>query len=110
MPILVFDCSGEARHRANWRIFYPEIDAIIYVIDATDTNRFYNCDILINEIIENKLLDKKKAPMVFLANKTDLDEEMETKETIQDILKLDEIRKHTKRKWVLRYAVLQLAR
>lgn len=38
-PILVFDLSGQGRHRESWRTFYPDADAIVYVIDSTDTKR-----------------------------------------------------------------------
>jgi ADP-ribosylation factor-like protein 6 len=35
-PCLIYDVSGNGRHRDNWKIFYPEVQAIIYVIDASD--------------------------------------------------------------------------
>jgi GTPase SAR1 family protein len=68
-PILIYDCSGQARHRINWRLFYPEVDAVIFVIDCIDTPRFYNVGELIHEVLADPILDKKKTPIVFLANK-----------------------------------------
>ena len=25
--VLIYDCSGLPRHRINWKVFYPEVDA-----------------------------------------------------------------------------------
>lgn len=36
-PCLVYDLSGSGRHRENWKLFFPEVDAIMYVVDASDS-------------------------------------------------------------------------
>ena len=38
-PILIYDCSGQGRHRDNWKIFYSYADCVFFVIDATDEAR-----------------------------------------------------------------------
>lgn len=39
-PILCYDCSGEGMHRRNWKSFYSDVNAIIFVLDASDIGRF----------------------------------------------------------------------
>ena len=73
-PVLIYDCSGQARHRINWRIFYPEVQCVIFVIDSTDKNRMYNVDKLIKELLLEPVLEKNKVPLVFFANKQDDDD------------------------------------
>jgi len=51
--VLVYDCSGQGRHRENWKIFYPKIDALIFVIDATDDKRLY----IAKELLDNTAND-----------------------------------------------------
>jgi ADP-ribosylation factor-like protein 6 len=36
---IVYDLSGQGRYREQWQYFYPDVDGIVYVIDATDTER-----------------------------------------------------------------------
>ena len=36
---IVYDMSGQGRYREQWQYFYPDIDGIFFVIDATDKER-----------------------------------------------------------------------
>jgi ADP-ribosylation factor-like protein 1 len=35
----VWDLGGQSSIRPYWRCYYPNTDAIIYVVDSTDTER-----------------------------------------------------------------------
>ena len=52
-PILIFDCSGQGRHRENWITFYPDTDSIVFVIDSSDTKRLH----LIKSYVEQLITD-----------------------------------------------------
>jgi len=58
----VIDCSGLGRHRDNWRIFYPECDGVIFVIDAADSKRLS----IVQKCIRDFLEDPCKKRILFL--------------------------------------------
>lgn len=35
-PCIVYDLSGHGRHRDNWKLFFEEVQAVLYVVDASD--------------------------------------------------------------------------
>lgn len=35
--VLIYDVSGNRRHRDNWRFFFSDVKAIMYVVDASDS-------------------------------------------------------------------------
>ena len=39
MPCVVYDLSGQGRYRENWSFFYPDVDGILFVVDASDRER-----------------------------------------------------------------------
>jgi ADP-ribosylation factor-like protein 6 len=41
-PCLVYDLSGNGRHRDNWKVFFAEVQAILYVVDASDSEDRFN--------------------------------------------------------------------
>ena len=71
-PILIYDCSGQPRHRQNWRIFYQESDAVVFVIDATNKFKLKNVKLLIQDLANDPYIKQKKMPILFLAHKQDL--------------------------------------
>jgi len=52
-PVTVIDCSGLGRHRDNWRVFYPDCEGVIFVIDATDAKRLSVVKNVIHEFLED---------------------------------------------------------
>lgn len=39
MPCVVYDISGQGRYRDQWSFFYPDVDGIMFVVDASDKDR-----------------------------------------------------------------------
>ncbi|CAD8126412.1 unnamed protein product [Paramecium sonneborni] len=69
---LIYDMSGNGRHRQNWRILYQDIQAMIYVIDTSDSEyRFHLQRQLIEEVLNDDLIKKSAIPILFLFNKND---------------------------------------
>ena len=71
MPCIVYDMSGQGRYRDNWQFFYPDVDGIIFVVDASDHDRIP----IVAEVLElmscHPNLLRRKIPFIILANKQD---------------------------------------
>ena len=81
----------------NWRIFYQEADAIIFVIDSFNKAKFYNVEELIKDLVTDPLVERKLPPILFLAHKQDLAADLNlTALEIQKILDIDEKLKRRK--------------
>ncbi|GAB9476588.1 hypothetical protein Gpo141_00013651 [Globisporangium polare] len=68
----VFDMSGQSRYRSLWENYYSDVQAIIYVLDSTDSIRMCVAKDELEQLIEHKELAGKKLPVLFFANKMDL--------------------------------------
>ncbi|GMT14972.1 hypothetical protein PFISCL1PPCAC_6269, partial [Pristionchus fissidentatus] len=66
----VWDIGGQRAIRPYWTNYYPGTHAVIYVIDASDTKRFDETHVELNELLEEEKLSK--VPLLVLANKQDL--------------------------------------
>ena len=69
---LVYDMSGQGRHRASWAFFYPEVDAIFFVVDSTDRDRIDIARECLSDLARHPALKNRQIPLVILSNKTDL--------------------------------------
>mmetsp|Transcript_61350 Transcript_61350/g.126691 ORF Transcript_61350/g.126691 Transcript_61350/m.126691 type:complete len:182 (+) Transcript_61350:210-755(+) len=66
----VWDLGGQSSIRPYWRCYYPNTNAIIYVVDSADTERVSICkDELLQMLEEDELKD---AALCVFANKQDL--------------------------------------
>jgi len=66
----VWDLGGQSSIRPYWRCYYPNTNAIIYVVDSADQERVSICkEELISMLDEEELKD---AALCVLANKQDL--------------------------------------
>jgi signal recognition particle receptor subunit beta len=84
--VLVYDCAGGYRYRSMWDYFVSECDGVIYVIDAADRDRLSLVKTNIDEFLRHPHLKRK--PIVFIANKQDLQDALK-KEEIKRLLSLD---------------------
>lgn len=50
--LLIYDCSGQYRYRSNWKNMLQEVDGVIFVIDTTETERFFLVQQEIYNLIE----------------------------------------------------------
>jgi len=93
MRINVWDVNGSEKVRYLWKHYYISAEAIIYILDSTDRDRF---DLSIREF--NSLLDSEYligCPILIMANKQDLEGAMSPYEITE---KLNLINK-TNRDW-----------
>ncbi|KDO23717.1 hypothetical protein SPRG_10495 [Saprolegnia parasitica CBS 223.65] len=72
LSFTVFDMSGQSRYRSLWENYYQDVQAIIFVMDSTDTIRMCVVKDELEQILAHKDLAPKKIPILFFANKMDL--------------------------------------
>jgi signal recognition particle receptor subunit beta len=84
---IVYDCGGAGRYRQSWDHFFGEVDGIVFVIDSSDGTRLPIVKELIEDLVQHPLVLKK--PIVFLANKTDLEETAIPKDEIKRLIGLN---------------------
>lgn len=88
----VWDLGGQTSIRPYWRCYYSSTDAIIYVVDSNDRDRIgISKQELISMLEEEEL---KKAVLVVLANKQDLESAMSVSE-VYTALGLDALKNRT---------------
>ena len=91
----VMDLGGQKAIREYWNYYYDQVDALIYVVDASDDARIAEC----NESFQALLKDEKllKVPVLTYGNKADLKNCLEPDEIIEK-LQMNDI---TGRDWSL---------
>ncbi|KAH6564285.1 hypothetical protein BASA50_000737 [Batrachochytrium salamandrivorans] len=67
-----FDMSGQGKYRDLWKHYYPETDAIIFVVDASDRERAAVVRDELDELLGSNVCKSRQIPILFLANKMDL--------------------------------------
>ncbi|CAF3709253.1 unnamed protein product [Adineta steineri] len=68
--VQIIDVSGEERFRQqSWLQYYDQIHGYIFVIDASERNRFRENQDILEDLLEHDKLKSK--PILFLANKQD---------------------------------------
>ena len=70
LSFTVWDIGGQTRLRELWHHYYRDSNAVIYVLDASDEERFQ----LAKETLENTLSspDMEKVPVLVFANKMNM--------------------------------------
>ena len=66
----VWDLGGQTSIRPYWRCYYPNTQAVIYVVDSTDVDRIGTARAEFHAILEEEEL--KDAAVLVFANKQDL--------------------------------------
>jgi len=91
----VYDLGGQKAIRDYWQYYYEKVDALIYVVDASDEGRIAEC----NESFQTLLKDEKlkNVPVLAYGNKADLETCLGPDEIIEK-LQMNEI---TGRDWSL---------
>lgn len=90
LKITAFDMSGQGRYRSLWEHYYKGIEAIIFVVDSSDTLRMVVAKDELETMLKHSDFRGKEIPFLFLANKIDLPEAMSASK-ISQILGLDEL-------------------
>lgn len=91
------DLGGRDKFRPAWRQYFSDLDAIIYIVDSTETDRLDDAASTLEFLLD---LDGPRdspssAPVLVFANKQDLEGALSAEE-VSEGLKLGEIRH---RKW-----------
>ncbi|KAG1654942.1 hypothetical protein FOA52_003263 [Chlamydomonas sp. UWO 241] len=66
----IFDLGGSKNVRRIWKAYFSEVHAVIYVVDATDRERFGEARAVLEEALAQAHLEGK--PVLVFANKQDL--------------------------------------
>ena len=85
----VWDLGGQTSIRPYWRCYYPNTDAIVFVVDSADTERMPVAKGELAAMLEEE--DLKDAILLVFANKQDQKGAMNA-EQISDALGLPEVR------------------
>ncbi|CAE7253263.1 ARF1, partial [Symbiodinium sp. KB8] len=65
----VWDLGGQTSIRPYWRCYYPNTDAVIFVVDSADTDRLSTAQAELHAMLEEE--DLKDAILLVMANKQD---------------------------------------
>ena len=66
----VWDLGGQSSIRPYWRCYYPNTDAVIFVVDSTDVERLETARAELFALLEEEEL--KDAVLLIMANKQDM--------------------------------------
>lgn len=64
-----FDLGGHEAMRKTWRHYYPEVNAIVYIVDAADPDRFAESRRELDNIVASA--EMGNVPILVLGNKID---------------------------------------
>ena len=66
----VWDIGGQTIIRSNWKYYYDNTDALIYVVDSSDKERFELAKQELQSVLSNEAM--KDTAVLVLANKQDI--------------------------------------
>ncbi|KAI1729080.1 ADP-ribosylation factor family domain-containing protein [Ditylenchus destructor] len=80
MSFSAYDMSGQARYRNLWETHYKNVHGIIFVVDSSDRLRLAVSRDELWMILDHKDLAYRRAPLLILANKSDLKDALSASE------------------------------
>ncbi|XP_055086541.1 ADP-ribosylation factor-like protein 6 isoform X2 [Periophthalmus magnuspinnatus] len=83
LSFTVFDMSGQGKYRSLWEHYYKDSHAIIFVIDSGDKLRMVVAKEELDTLLKHEDICNKKIPVLFFANKMDLQDAMSSNKITQ---------------------------
>ena len=77
----VYDLGGQRAIREYWKYYYEKVDALIYVVDASDEGRIEECNTTFQSLLKDEKL--QNIPVLAYGNKADLDNCLEPDEILE---------------------------
>ena len=84
-----YDLGGHATARLIWKDYFPGVNAILFLIDAVDVNRFNEAKIELENILKSPELIN--IPIAILGNKIDMNGAVSVEE-LKEALNYDELK------------------
>eukprot|EP01126_Amoeba_proteus_P047733 TRINITY_DN5472_c0_g1_i10.p1 TRINITY_DN5472_c0_g1~~TRINITY_DN5472_c0_g1_i10.p1 ORF type:complete len:138 (-),score=30.97 TRINITY_DN5472_c0_g1_i10:36-449(-) len=88
VSIKLWDIGGQPRFRSMWERYCRGVDAIVYVVDASDHEKFESAKKELHDLISKPQL--QAIPLLVLGNKNDLPDCVSAQELIR-FMELDSI-------------------
>lgn len=66
----IWDVGGQKSLRSFWRNYFEKTDALVWVVDSSDTKRLLECKSELHELLKEERL--AGAALLVLANKQDI--------------------------------------
>ena len=76
--IHAFDLGGHNAMRKVWRDYFPDISAVVYLVDAADPERFEESRLELDKLLNNEEIGN--IPVLILGNKIDKKEAVDEEE------------------------------
>ena len=102
--IKVFDLSGQVKMRKVWSYYYSNIEGIIFVVDASHTERIHEAREELHNLLSNQ--EALNLPLLIFGNKQDLPEALRMDQLCEQ-LGIEEILKKTHQIAVMESSAVQ---
>lgn len=91
--LTVWDVGGQKSMRPNWRYYLDDCQALVFVVDSSDSARLPEAQKALKKVLSDEKL--QGIPLMVLANKKDLPNSM----TIREISKQLDLSSYCSRRW-----------
>ncbi|RXW24449.1 hypothetical protein EST38_g1448 [Candolleomyces aberdarensis] len=88
VTLKVWDVAGQPKFRSMWERYCNGVDAVVYVVDAVDHEKFNTARFELHQLLSHPTLTG--VPLLVLGNKNDLPDHATVKDLIKE-LQLDKI-------------------
>jgi ADP-ribosylation factor-like protein 8 len=89
VTIKLWDIGGQPRFRSMWERYCRGVNAILFVLDAADADKFETAKRELHDLIQKPPL--AGIPLLVVGNKNDLSESVRSEDKLSDIMALTDI-------------------